>query len=200
MTQPPKFDWPQTAIDQMLALYKQGDSASQIAKALGNGLTRNAIIGKLNRLRDKGLRPELSLGVISFKKAQGQQINRANAVKMATAYRPKPKPAKVILFKAAPMPKPPAPPPPPVAKEPTGEYAAILAKLRPRGCKWIVEDFLPGQGDEALMCGELRSGDHPYCEHHRRMGLTSWPDRKLEASNRGLRRLGVWATKNVFGS
>ena len=189
------FEWTQDAIDKILKLYKQGDSASQIAKALGHGLTRNAIIGKLNRLRDKGLRPELSLGVISFKKAQGQQINRVNAAKLATAYRPKPKPAKVILFKAAPMPKPPAPPPPPVAKEPTGEYAAILAKLRPRGCKWIVEDFLPGQGDEALMCGELRSGESPYCEHHRRMGLTSWPEKKLEASNRGLRRLGAWVSK-----
>ena len=203
MTQPPKFEWPQAAIDQMLALYKKGDSASQIAKALGHGLTRNAVIGKLNRLRDKGLRPELSQSVISFKKAQGQQFSRIAASKMMTPYRPKPQPAKVILFKAPTMPKPaPKPPasPPAPAPEPTCVHAAILANLRPRGCKWIVEDFLVGQGDEVLMCGELRSGDHPYCEHHRRIGKTSWPDRKLEASNRGLRRLGVWATKNVYGS
>lgn len=199
---PPVFAWPQEAIDTMIRLYLRGDSASQIAKALGHGLSRNAIIGKLNRLRDKGLRPELSQHVISIKKAQGQQFSRIAAAKMMTAHRPQPKPAKVILFKAAPMPKPtPAPEPPrPVATEPTGEHAAILANLRPRGCKWIVEDFLHGQGDEALMCGELRSGESPYCEHHRRMGLTTISAAKLAASNRGLRRLGVWATKNVFGS
>ena len=199
---PPVFAWPQEAIDTMIRLYLRGDSASQIAKALGHGLSRNAIIGKLNRLRDKGLRPELSQHVISIKKAQGQQFSRIAAAKMMTAHRPQPKPAKVILFKAAPMPKPtPAPEPPrPVATEPTGEHAAILANLRPRGCKWIVEDFLHGQGDEALMCGELRSGESSYCEHHRRMGLTTISAAKLAASNRGLRRLGVWATKNVFGS
>jgi len=196
----PVYAWPQEAIDTMIRLYLKGDSASQIAKALGQGLTRNAVIGKLNRLRDKGLRPELSLHVISVKRAQGQIINRTNAAKLATPYRPQPKPAKVILFKAPTMPKPTPPLPPAAAPEPTGAYAAILANLRPRGCKWIVEDFLHGQGDEALMCGELRSGESPYCEHHRRMGKTSWPDRKVEASNRGLRRLGVWATKNVYGS
>ena len=201
-TKPPVYAWPQAAIDTMIRLYVKGDSASQIAKQLGSGLTRNAVIGKLNRLRDKGLRPELSQHVISIKKAQGQQFSRLAAAKMMTAYKAQPKPAKVILFKAPTMPKPaPAPEPPkPVATEPTGAHAAILANLRPRGCKWIVEDFLHGQGDEALMCGELRPGDGPYCEHHRRIGKTSWPDRKLEASNRGLRRLGVWATKNVFGS
>lgn len=199
---PPVYDWPQAAIDTMIKLYLKGDSASQIAKQLGSGLTRNAVIGKLNRLRDKGLRPELSQHVISIKKAQGQQFSRLAAAKMMTAHRPQPKPAKVILFKAPTMPKPtPAPEPPkPVATEPTGAHAAILANLRPRGCKWIVDDFLHGQGDEALMCGELRSGEGPYCEHHRRIGMTTISTAKLAASNRGLRRLGVWATKNVFGS
>jgi len=197
---PPVYAWPQEAIDTMIRLYLKGDSASQIAKALGQGLTRNAIIGKLNRLRDKGLRPELSHHVISVKKARGQQFSRIAASKMMTPHRPQPKPAKVILFKAPTMPKPAPPPPPAAAPEPTGIHAAILSNLRPRGCKWIVEDFLHGQGDEALMCGELRSNESPYCEHHRRIGKTSWPDRKMEASNRGLRRLGVWATKNVYGS
>lgn len=190
------FKWTQESIDTILHLYRHGDSASQIAKALGNGLTRNAIIGKLNRLRDKGLRPELTLGVISFKKAQGQKINRENAVKLMTPY-----PAKAALFQ---FPKP-TPKPKPVqevivVQEPTGEHAAILANLRPRGCKWIVEDFALGQADEALMCGELRSGEHSYCEHHRRMGLTTRSAAQIAASERGLRRLGVWATNKIYGS
>ena len=188
------FKWTQESIDKILHMYKHGDSASQIAKALGNGLTRNAVIGKLHRLRDKGLRPELALSVVSFKKAQGQKINRVNATKMALPYHAKP-----TLFQ---FPKPERKPKQEVivVQEPTGEHAAILANLRPRGCKWIVEDFALGQADEALMCGELRSGEHSYCEHHRRMGLTTRSAAQIAASDRGLRRLGVWATKNVYGS
>jgi len=196
---PPVYPWPQEAIDNMIRLYLKGDSASQIATALGHGITRNAVIGKLNRLRDKGLRPELSRNTISVKKARGQQINRANAVKMMTPYRPQPQAAKVILFKAPTMPKPPALPPA-ATHEPTGTHAAVLANLRPRGCKWIVEDFQLGQADTALMCGEAQAGESQYCEHHGKIGKTSWPEKRIEASNRGLRRLGVWSTKNVFGS
>ena len=196
---PPVYAWPQEAIDAMIRLYLKGDSASQIAAVLGHGITRNAVIGKLNRLRNKGLRPELSGHTVSAKKARGQQINRPHAVKMMMPYRPQPKAATVILFKAPTMPKPPAPSPA-AAPEPTGAHAAVLANLRPRGCKWIVEDFQVGQADTALMCGEAQAGDSQYCEHHRKIGKTSWPEKRIEASNRGLRRLGVWSTKNVYGS
>jgi GcrA cell cycle regulator len=191
------FKWTQESIDKILQMYKHGDSASQIATALGNGLTRNAIIGKLNRLRDKGLRPELALSVISFKKTQGQKINKANAAKMATAYLAKP---KAVLFQfPKPIPKPKLLQEVIVVQEPTGEHAAVLANLRPRGCKWIVEDFDSSQASEALMCGETQSGKSSYCEHHRRMGLTTLSAARIAASDRGLRRLGVWATNKVYG-
>jgi len=186
----PNFEWTQETIDKILQMYKHGDSASQIAAALGNGLTRNAIIGKLNRLRDKGLRPELTLGVISFKKAQGQKINKANAAKMATAYLAKP---KAVLFQfPKPIPKPKPTQEVVMVREPTGEHAAILANLRPRGCKWIVEDFDLSQASEALMCGETQSGKSSYCEHHRRMASANLPASRMDASNRGLKRLGVF--------
>jgi len=178
----PNFEWTQESTDKILQMYKEGDSASQIAKALGNGLTRNAIIGKLSRLRNKGLCPELGLGIISFKKTQCDKINRVNAAK-----------AKAVLFQfPKPVPKPKPTQEVIVVQEPTGEHAAILANLRPSGCRWIIEDFKPGQADEALMCGESRSGDHSYCEHHRRMGLANLPASKMDASNRGLKRLGVF--------
>jgi len=184
------FKWTQESIDKILLMYRHGDSASQIAKALGHGLTRNAIIGKLNRLRDKGLRPELALGVISFKKAQGQKINRVNATKMATPYFAKP---KAVLFQfPKPEPKPKLVQEVIVVKEPTGEHAATLANLRPRGCKWIVEEFDSSQADEALMCGETQSKKSSYCEHHRRIASTNLPASRMDASDRGLKRLGVF--------
>ncbi len=182
------YNWTQESIDKILQMYKHGDSASQIAKALGNGLTRNAIIGKLNRLRDKGLRPELALGVISFKKAQGQKISQVNATKMALFH-----PAKAALFQfPKPIPKPKLTQEVVVVKEPTGEHAAVLANLRPRGCRWIVEDFDSSRASEALMCGETQSGKSSYCEHHRRIASANLPASRVDASNRGLKRLGVF--------
>jgi len=182
------FKWTQESIDKILHMYQHGDSASQIAAALGNDLTRNAIIGKLNRLRDKGLRPELALGVISFKKAQGQKINKINAAKMAMPY-----PVKPILFKfPKPIPKPKLVQEVIMVQEPTGEYAATLANLRPGGCRWIVEEFDSSQASEALMCGELQSGKNSYCEHHRRIASANLPASRMDASNRGLKRLGVF--------
>ena len=176
------FEWTQESTDKILQMYKEGDSSSQIATALGQGLTRNAIIGKLNRLRDKGLRPELGLGMVSFKKAQGEKIKRVNAAK-----------AKAVLFQfPKPEPKPKLTQEVIVVKEPTGEHAAILANLRSSGCKWIVEDFKFGQGDDALMCGESKSGDHSYCEHHRRIAITNLPASRMNAGDRGLKRLGVF--------
>jgi len=185
-----KFNWTQESIDKILQMYKHGDSASQIATALGNGLTRNAIIGKLNRLRDKGLRPELTLGVISFKKAQGQIINRTNAAKLATPYLAKP---KAVLFQfPKPVPKPKPKQEVIVVQEPTGEHAARLAYLRKGGCKWITEDFETGHADDALMCGEIRQDGSSYCAHHKNMASANIPPSRMEASNRGLKRLGVF--------
>jgi GcrA cell cycle regulator len=184
----PNFEWTQESIDKILQMYKHGDSASQIAKALGNGLTRNAIIGKLNRLRDKGLRPELALGIISFKKAQGQKINRVNATKMTFPY-----PVKPNLFQ---FPKPERKAKPlqeiVVLKEPTGEHAANLTYLRRDGCKWITEDFEIGHADDALMCGEIRQDGSSYCAHHKYMASANLPASRMDASNRGLKRLGVF--------
>jgi len=184
----PNFEWTQESIDKILQMYKHGDSASQIATALGNGLTRNAIIGKLNRLRDKGLRPELTLGVISFKRAQGQKINRVNATKMALPY-----PVKPILFKfPKPIPKPKPTQEVVMVREPTGEHAANLTYLRRGGCKWITEDFEMGHADDALMCGEIRQDGSSYCAHHKNMASANLPASRMEASNRGLKRLGVF--------
>lgn len=42
--------WETKRVEQLLSLNKQGFSASQIAEKLGAGVTRNAVIGKLNRM------------------------------------------------------------------------------------------------------------------------------------------------------
>lgn len=45
--------WMEEKIEKAIALYNEGNSCSKIAKAIGD-VTRNAVIGKIGRLREKG--------------------------------------------------------------------------------------------------------------------------------------------------
>ena len=45
-----RFNWTASAIEQMETLWREGKTASQIARLLGGGLSRNAVIGKIHRL------------------------------------------------------------------------------------------------------------------------------------------------------
>ena len=42
--------WTEDRVGALTKLWLEGQSASQIAKALGGGVTRNAVIGKVHRL------------------------------------------------------------------------------------------------------------------------------------------------------
>ena len=42
--------WTNDRVDQLKSLWTEGLSASQIAQTLGEGITRNAVIGKVHRL------------------------------------------------------------------------------------------------------------------------------------------------------
>ena len=44
------MSWTDERIEQLKQHWMEGKSASQIASLLGNGLTRNAVIGKVHRL------------------------------------------------------------------------------------------------------------------------------------------------------
>lgn len=50
----PSFNWTDAAIRQLIALHVAGRSATEIARQLGCG-SRCAVLGKLHRLRDKGM-------------------------------------------------------------------------------------------------------------------------------------------------
>lgn len=45
------MNWTEKRIAQLAKLWKEGRTASEIAKEMGGGLTRNAVIGKAHRLK-----------------------------------------------------------------------------------------------------------------------------------------------------
>ena len=57
------MSWTDEIIEQLKQHWSEGKSASQIASLLGNGLTRNAVIGKVHRL---GLSGRAKTGLSSF--------------------------------------------------------------------------------------------------------------------------------------
>jgi GcrA cell cycle regulator len=142
--------WTEERIAQLKAGWEGGMTASQIAEQLGEGVTRNAVIGKAHRLGLEA-RPSPVKG--------GEDAVEAAPAPVATAAAAAP----------APRPAPVAPTPvakPAVAKKPvrTGKAArTTLLDLNEKICKWPIGH--PGEPDFHF-CGKPVQAGFPYCTEH----------------------------------
>ena len=139
--------WTDERIAQLKAGWEGGMTASQIAEQLGEGVTRNAVIGKAHRLGLES-RPSPVKG--------GEEVVEAA---------PAPVAAPSV---AAPRPTPPAPAPvvKAAAKKParTGKAArTTLLDLNEKICKWPIGH--PGDADFHF-CGKPVQAGFPYCTEH----------------------------------
>ena len=135
--------WTDERIAQLKAGWEGGMTASQIAEALGEGVSRNAVIGKAHRLGLES-RPSPVKG--------GEEIAAA----------PAPKPIAPITAAPAPV----ALPRPAPAKKPvrTGKAArTTLLDLNEKICKWPIGH--PGEADFHF-CGKGAQAGFPYCTEH----------------------------------
>src|ERR1700690_3575043 len=132
------MSWTDERVDQLKALWREGLSASQIARVLGN-VTRNAVIGKVHRL---GL---------------------AGRAMPARTERPRlPSAPRVSLRQHHML------PPPVVEEDPVilddGSFATVLT-INDRMCRWPIGD--PAE-NEFHFCGRKPKLGSPYCEAHAR--------------------------------
>lgn len=159
--------WTEDRIALLTQYWQEGRSASQIAEALGEGLTRNAVIGKAHRL---GLAQRPS----PVKAAEG----KARAAKPA-AKAPAPPVAEAAPAPAVSPPAPVAAAPAPVARTESRPASApaprkperkgarparvTLLDLNDRICKWPI-----GHPDEPdfHFCGKPVNPGFPYCPDH----------------------------------
>ena len=136
--------WTDARVTRLETLWREGLSASQVARSLG-GVTRNAVIGKIHRLGLSG-------------RSAASALCRRAACPKPTA------PRRRRRTLAAPRPRP-VTPAAVVGPEEPGLVASLTA-LAPHVCKWPIGD--PKAADFSF-CGRAASGAGPYCaDHHRR--------------------------------
>lgn len=156
---PKKNTWPDERVEVLKQLWTDGLSASQIAARLGDGITRNAVIGKVHRLGLSGrgsptrvARPRTRRPRQPSAPRQVQSGGNA-ALKSKPATAAKPQPA----VKREPIPEPIR-----LVELRDGERIGILS-LTDKTCRWPHGD--PGT-PEFSFCGHQPQSGTPYCEYH----------------------------------
>ena len=148
--------WTEDRVGALKKLWLEGQSASQIAKQLGGGVTRNAVIGKVHRLGLSG-------------RAAPSQPARTAATTFRTA-RPRPAapapaqpsaPRRLEAVQAKPA-QPTAPVPAPMPDLPG---TATVMTLGAHMCKWPIGD---PSSREFSFCGR-RASEGVYCVEHARV-------------------------------
>lgn len=160
--------WSEERIARMLKMRAAGDSAGMIAKALGGGVSRSAVIGKLHRLKVPAVserKPSAPGGEVA------RRIRREGAGRAAVVFGQLPRPSV----------RPPA--------EIEAERAAAESRMatlqagfsaddgqgmplvgRGRGrCAWPVG--VPARPAEQMCCGRPVDGETSWCATHRARAL-----------------------------
>ncbi len=140
--------WTDERVETLKKLWTEGLSASQIAKEMGEGVTRNAIIGKVHRLKLSGRATPSRPPRPRAKPAPKPRVTTA-APRTTTAPAP---------TREAPI----APPPLEPTPLPSGEFATVLT-LTNHICKWPIGD--PTSHDFRF-CGRKSKAASPYCDAH----------------------------------
>ena len=159
---PEKGIWSEDRVELLKKLWEQGLSASQIATQLAQGVTRNAVIGKVHRLRLAGRATQpRSTAPRGTRKTREPSIPGrspsmptagANALKLYAQHAPRP----------LPMPE-----PKPLRLVDNNKDGRItILHLSDKTCKWPIGDPMR---EDFCFCGHGPRDGSPYCEYHARL-------------------------------
>jgi GcrA cell cycle regulator len=146
--------WTDDRVATLKHCWKDGFSASQIAQRLG-GVTRNAVIGKLHRLKLAG-RTKPSRRATSTRARSCSQVSR----------RPAGNSRRTSAFPTRHSPAPAKPTRPPILPElgPAPQRPVTVRTLTPRTCRWPEGD---PKSPDFHFCGRSKTNEVlPYCDHH----------------------------------
>ncbi len=140
--------WTDERIAMLTESWESGMTASQIAEKLGEGVSRNAVIGKAHRLGLKSRPSPVKGGDVAAAAAAAAAPVAATAVAAVVAAPPPPPAPRAATPRAAPKGKP--------AK-------TSLLDLTEKVCKWPIGH--PGDADFHF-CGKGSQAPFPYCTEH----------------------------------
>ncbi len=165
------MSWNDERVEQLRKMWMDGHSASQIAGELGNGVTRNAVIGKVHRLGLSG-RVKTASTTPSRARVQQPRTPRNPAMRrpsvggavhgntaLAFNYRPAPA-AKLVVDVVVPMCEP-----------------VTIMELKEAMCRWPLGD--PATPDFRY-CGGKSDIGVTYCPYHSNMAYQPAQDRRRE--------------------
>jgi GcrA cell cycle regulator len=168
--------WTEERVELLKKLWLEGLSASQIAAVLGDGVTRNAVIGKVHRLKLSGrAKPANSA-------PRARTAPRASGVRRPSASTGRPSSGIASMMKSRTMG--PAPMHGATALKIDNEFEIeayvapqvqelfipveqrlSLLQLSEQTCKWPIGDPLT---PDFYFCGNHSEEGKPYCEFHSR--------------------------------
>lgn len=156
--------WTQQRVDQLSALWADGLTGSEIARALGVGFSRSAVIGKAHRLRLAARRERGWDEVARSRNWMQRKVHhRQRQERRAKGKQPKPRQPKPPVFK------------PDAADIAVGAWNALpgtepigIMDLTSSTCRWPIGDpKQPGFG----FCGAAPVAGSSYCATHRHRSL-----------------------------
>ena len=193
------MSWTDERVDLLSRLWLEGKSASQIATALGAGLTRNAVIGKVHRL---GLAGRIKTGVIASSGAEEAGVARVsgafeglsevsgaprrNAARSSAAAATVSAPASAVAGArtiqgntALAIVEAPAPAPARAPEEVVVPLSlrVTIVELRESMCKWPLGD--PSSA-EFRYCGSPANTGGPYCQYHGKLAYQPAQERRRD--------------------
>jgi len=164
--------WTEERVELLKKLWMEGLSASQIAAVLGDGVTRNAVIGKVHRLKLSGRAKPVSSaprvrsaprpsrrvaspsgrsfgGMSSRPRSMGSApMLGATALKISEDYETEAYQLPQVQELDIPL-----------------EQRLTLLQLNEHTCKWPIGDPLT---PDFYFCGQAHDEGRPYCEFHSR--------------------------------
>jgi GcrA cell cycle regulator len=154
--------WTDERIDQLTELWCAGMSGAAVAREIGDGCTRNAVIGKANRLglaahrhSNEGSASAAMLRRVEARKRQEASSVTGFAVRKVEAAR-----STAPQVKSTPVPE--------------KRQGVPLEDLPANGCRWAINDA--PKGKPHLFCAEPREAGSSWCCHHHALAYgRPWP-------------------------
>ncbi len=169
------MSWTDERVEQLKKMWLDGLSASQIANELANGITRNAVIGKVHRLGLSGrVKSPAPAATRVRAKTRPDEDTRGPSVPMSLGN----------LALAAETRPAPAPAPRSSSDDvviPMSERVTIM-ELRESMCRWPLGD--PSSAEFRYCGGKMQVGLGPYCTYHARIAYQPAQDRRRDRDRR----------------